>query len=114
MIAPCGIDCSECPAYIGTQTNNMEQLEETAKKWSDESHQYDALDLICDGCSSERLHVFCLECRVRLCAEEKGCRVCSLCSDYPCDILEEVWSLFTGQSISGLKLALEQERTRTI
>jgi len=114
MIAPCGIDCIECPAYIGTQTNNMVLLEETAKKWSDDKCQYNPSDLICNGCNSDKMHVFCLECKIRLCAKEKGNRVCSLCSGYPCKTLEEFWCSFTGHSVSGLKLALEQEKIRLV
>lgn len=92
----------------------MELLEETAKKWSDDKRQYNASELICNGCNSDKMHVFCLECKIRLCAKETGNRVCSLCSDYPCDTLEEVWSSFTEHSASGLKLALEQEKIRLI
>lgn len=107
IIAPCGIVCNECPAFIGTQTDDWDLLQKTAESWSDEKHRLEAKDLICDGCSEERLHSFCRDCEVRACTKEKGHQVCSQCQIYPCDRLNNLWSSFTTYSPEEARKTLE-------
>jgi len=114
IVAPCGIVCTDCPAYIATQSNNLEKLKEIAIQWSSEDQHYQGEDILCDGCFSERVHAFCAECEARACAIQKGHRVCSICSMYPCDRLNDVWSSFTNSSIDDCKNALEEERERIL
>ncbi len=114
IVAPCGIVCTDCPAYLATQSNNMGELQEIAKQWSSEKRHYQAEDIACDGCFSDRVHVFCAECEVRGCAIQNGHRVCSLCSIYPCDRLNGVWSSFTTSSIDDCRATLEEERERVL
>ncbi|MBN1875577.1 MAG: DUF3795 domain-containing protein, partial [Anaerolineae bacterium] len=33
IIAYCGLNCAECPAYLATQANDMEALEHVAEEW---------------------------------------------------------------------------------
>ncbi|MFW9793501.1 MAG: DUF3795 domain-containing protein, partial [Candidatus Thorarchaeota archaeon] len=106
IVAPCGIVCNACQAYLATQSNDSEKLQEVAELWSSEDEQYEANDLICDGCFSNRLHVYCAQCEVRNCAMEKGLSLCSLCSLYPCDRLNDAWSSFSNWSIDELKITL--------
>ncbi|MHA2352705.1 MAG: DUF3795 domain-containing protein [Candidatus Thorarchaeota archaeon] len=114
IVAPCGIVCTECQAYLATQSNDLEKLQEVAKQWSSEDQQYEAKDLMCDGCFSDRVHAFCAECETRECAIQKGYRVCSICSMYPCDRLNDVWSSFTTSSIDDCRIALENEKERIL
>ncbi|MHA2431115.1 MAG: DUF3795 domain-containing protein [Promethearchaeota archaeon] len=68
IIAYCGLDCTDCPAYIATQTNNINKLEEIAKKWSNEEMQFKANDILCDGChSDDRIFKWCKECDIKSC-----------------------------------------------
>ncbi len=110
IVAPCGIICTDCRAYLATKSNDFEKLQEIAEKWSSEEQVYDATELVCDGCFSERLHAFCAKCEVRSCAIQNGYRVCSLCPLYPCDRLNDIWNFITEVSIDKLKLTLEEER----
>ncbi|MFX1606864.1 MAG: DUF3795 domain-containing protein [Promethearchaeota archaeon] len=112
IVAPCGIVCSDCPAYLATQSNDHEKLQEIAEKWSSEDEQYEAKDILCDGCFSDRVHAFCAKCEARECAMQKGYRVCSICSIYPCDRLNDVWSSFTDTSVDDCRVTLEDERER--
>jgi hypothetical protein len=114
MIAPCGIVCTDCPAYLATQSNNLERLREIAEKWSNDDEQYVAEDMFCDGCFSDRVHSFCARCEARVCAIQKGHSVCSICSIYPCDRLNGVWSTFTDTSIDDCRVILEEERERIL
>jgi len=88
IIAYCGLNCSDCPAYIATQKNNTNELERIAKKWSNERKQFDAKDILCDGChSDDRIFQWCKECDIRSCAREKRLESCAYCEDYICELL---------------------------
>jgi hypothetical protein len=114
IVAPCGISCTNCQAYLATQSNDMEKLQEVAERWSREDERYEAKDLLCDGCFSERLHTFCAECEVRECAIQNGHAICSLCTLYPCDRLNDLWSSFIDTSIDDCRMTLRQEKDRII
>ena len=112
IVAPCGIVCTDCLAYLATQSDDMEKLQEIAEKWSTETQTYEANDLVCDGCFSDRLHAFCVDCEARRCAIQKELSVCSICSMYPCEKLNDLWSSFTYSSVEECKANLEDEKQR--
>ena len=90
MIAPCGLICTECPAYIATTSNDSDALESLAKTWS---QQYEAEltpeDCTCAGCRSTvgPWMSHCAECEIRACGKEEGVGNCSECAEYACDKL---------------------------
>ncbi len=89
IIAYCGIVCSECPAYIHTQSNDMEALTRLAGEWS---QQFNApitvADCICDGCLGDgRKGGYCGQCPIRACGVERGVVNCAHCPDYGCEKL---------------------------
>ena len=79
MIAYCGLDCAECPAYIHTQANDMVELTKLAVQWSEQfKADITPEDCLCDGCTSEgRLGGYCGECPVRASAIERGVENCA-------------------------------------
>ncbi len=93
IIAFCGLNCTECPAYIGTQEEDEILLKKTAKRWSTAKHKIESSDILCDGCASpgKRLASICAECQVRICGVGKAIENCGFCDDYPCQTLETVW-----------------------
>jgi hypothetical protein len=94
IIAYCGLLCSECPAFIATQTDDKEMRIKTAKGWSTKDNKVDADDIICDGCPGEgRVNVFCSECVVRRCAIKRGHVNCAACDEYACDELKRLWNI---------------------
>uniref|UniRef100_A0A7C1SDV5 DUF3795 domain-containing protein n=1 Tax=candidate division WOR-3 bacterium TaxID=2052148 RepID=A0A7C1SDV5_UNCW3 len=110
MIAWCGIDCAQCPAFIGTRTGNQELLTETARKWSTPEWQLKPGDLICDGCvAGGRLVKFCYECPTRECGQKRGVKNCGWCDDYPCAALEQHWARF---SLPDQRRNLDEEKRR--
>jgi hypothetical protein len=84
IIAYCGLVCSECPAYVATQANDMAALQKLAEKWSqDFGGTFTAEGCLCDGCLSDGRHVgYCSECQVRACATSMGVVNCAHCTDY--------------------------------
>ena len=91
MIAPCGIVCTECPAYLATQADDNEQRAKVAKDWS---KQYNAdikpESINCDGCISGARHFsHCDECPIRRCCVEKKLENCAHCEEYACEELNK-------------------------
>lgn len=86
LIAYCGLDCGECPAYLATREDDDEKRVEVARIWSE---QYDA-DISpeyinCEGCStgSDVIIDFARdECDIRGCASEREVETCAHCDDY--------------------------------
>lgn len=53
MVAYCGINCSECPAYIATQTNDDTKRKQVAEEWQKVFNPNIKPEAInCDGCTS--------------------------------------------------------------
>ena len=95
LLAFCGLDCNECPAFTATQKGDRELLKKTAERWSTKDQKIEPDDILCGGCNpaGEMLNIFCSECPVRVCAIEKSIESCGVCKDYPCKKLLGVWEL---------------------
>ncbi|MBN1483676.1 MAG: DUF3795 domain-containing protein [Chloroflexia bacterium] len=92
MVAYCGLICTDCPAFVATQADDMEALERVAAQWREE---YDAPGItvesvLCDGCLGEqgRKCGHWSECEIRACAMGRGVANCGLCADYACERIE--------------------------
>jgi len=96
LIAFCGINCLECPAYISKRTDDLELKEKTAKEWSSPEFQVKPEDISCDGCITldKELFKFCNNCQVRVCGVEKGAENCAYCDEYSCEKLVGLWNMF--------------------
>jgi len=108
MIAYCGIVCTDCPAYIATQTNNRALLESTAKQWSEQFNvPIPPEGILCDGClaQSDRLCGHCYECTIRACGMQHKVANCGVCPDYGCEQIKA----FLVQAPEAAKV-LEQVR----
>jgi hypothetical protein len=90
--AYCGIECTECPAYIAKQKDDDTLREKTAAKWgASPEFPVSPSDINCDGCKSkEGMHFkFCSVCKIRACASEKEVKTCAHCANFSCETLEE-------------------------
>lgn len=104
-IAPCGLNCSKCYAYVNGDIKNLSnRLKESlgdfdiyAKRFTelidgDIFKKYpDFKELLayfassdCNGCRNEQCKIF-KDCKVRECFEKKGVDFCFQCSDFPCN-----------------------------
>jgi len=89
-IASCGLNCGECVAYKATQEKDMEKLAELAVKWGGDKG-LTAEDMLCDGCTGDRVMKNALDCTVYQCAHANSVKVCSQCGEYACAKLEGLW-----------------------
>jgi hypothetical protein len=98
-IVYCGIDCSLCPAYLATKSNDVTKLEEVATLFSTKERKFTANDIICNGCISTRIYKWALECPTRNCARDKNVVNCGQCKNYPCKSLEFHWKQSGEQGV---------------
>lgn len=92
MIAYCGINCSECPAFLATQKDDNNERKRVAEMWSKQFNtEFKPEDINCDGCllESGRLFNYCRVCEIRKCGQEKGVKNCAYCDDYACETLNK-------------------------
>ncbi len=90
MISRCGLTCTECPAYVATQANDIPAAQKVAEAWSKAYNASITVDDVwCDGCMVEgRKCSHCAECGIRACAMGKDHANCGHCPDYACDQLK--------------------------
>jgi hypothetical protein len=111
MTACCGLDCSQCPAFIATQADNDRKRAETAQVWS---KQYDAEikpeDINCDGCCSRngRLFTYPQVCEIRKCGIGKQVPNCAHCPQYACEKLTALFGAApqAKENLDGIKQVL--------
>ena len=86
IIAYCGLNCSDCQAYIATQENDTEKLEALALEWY--QVEDNSTFCLCDGCNVEgRKNAHCSDCAVRACAISHEVANCAHCPEYGCTTL---------------------------
>jgi hypothetical protein len=89
IIAYCGLVCSECPAYIATQSNDRGKLERVAAQWREQFNapEMTADSIVCDGClgrNGGRLCAYGSVCEIRACAQPRAVANCAHCEEYAC------------------------------
>ena len=99
IIAFCGIDCTACPAYVGTQAGDEELLAKTAAEWSVGDEQLTVEDMECYSClqTEKRLFKWCSLCKVKDCCREKDLANCAHCDEYACEDLKKLWDMVQSQ-----------------
>jgi hypothetical protein len=82
----CGLYCGTCPNYLAEREGDTARIEAIAK-----SNNMEVSAVGCDGCLSDRVMPFCVECKngFRTCAKEKGVTWCFECAEFPCRRLED-------------------------
>jgi hypothetical protein len=111
MIAYCGLTCTECPAYIATQSHDVDAMARIAEEWSVEYNaQLTADDCWCSGCLAEKgpWMSHCAECGIRACGVGKGVENCAHCEDYGCGKLTEFFGFvpLAKETLDGIRTAL--------
>ena len=105
MLAYCGLDCGECPAYIAHRTDDQDLRVKMTKEWGSDDFPLSPEDINCDGCTSDSdlKFAFCGQCAVRACATEKGHETCAVCTDYGCEKLEAFFKMAGDESRTRLQ-----------
>jgi hypothetical protein len=105
IIAACGYDCSECPAYKATHSDDAAEKVRIAEKWSKTIGKTMTVEeILCDGCrTGGRLVAFCATCNIKTCAQAKGYPTCAHCPECPC---EKIVKRGTREMLAALKKTL--------
>jgi hypothetical protein len=86
MIAFCGLDCGQCPAYLATQADDDQARAKVAEQWRVEFNTpgIQVSDINCDGCTAQEGRHFghCFDCNIRSCGVERGVENCAYCAEY--------------------------------
>jgi hypothetical protein len=109
IIAFCGMNCAECPAYIALKNDDDELRAKTVEQWSKMFEgTFKPEDINCSGCiAAEGVHVrYCKKCVVRLCGIKKGLTNCAHCDEYPCETLSKLFDMVAP----GAKETLDEIR----
>jgi hypothetical protein len=91
-LAPCGLYCGVCRIRRATEENDLAYLKRLARIYArrfPEIASASPEQLLCDGCLSTRRFLFCQECAIRDCTQEKGLTGCHECLEFPCALVEE-------------------------
>lgn len=95
LIAKCGLDCSQCEAYLATQDHDIQVL----TSMSEQANQQFGMTLTwedsqCDGCMSGGRQIgYCGQCKVRMCAIEHDVENCAYCPEYGCATITEFFEM---------------------
>jgi hypothetical protein len=87
LIGACGDDCSCCPRYRATISNDPDELNRVKELWVSfgwRSPDIDVQELKCSGC---RIGNKCSYPELRDCAFGKGYSTCGRCATYPCELV---------------------------
>jgi hypothetical protein len=84
--AVCGLYCEACRWFIAT-TEDPARLKILAAE-----AQYTEEENRCYGCRSEKRLPYCTDCKMRVCAAERGIDFCGECEEYPCGELKQFQS----------------------
>ena len=102
----CGLNCSECDAYIATINNDQDLKEKTAKLWARLNNTPITADQInCEGCKGDGAKTyFCgFLCQIRQCASKKDLENCGYCEQFPdCPTLKTITDN-NPQALANLK-----------
>jgi len=87
LTAYCGLNCSECQAFLATRKNDDGERKKVAETWSKQfGHPIRPEDINCEGCVSGSGIIFnyCRVCEIRKCNQGRNLANCGYCGEYPC------------------------------
>ena len=93
IIAYCGIECSDCPTFKATKTNDDVERSRVADLWTKQyDHPFKPGDINCDGCLTKGTRVFNYTrmCDIRKCGQDRNLKNCAHCDDYKCERISKL------------------------
>lgn len=90
IVSYCGLICNNCPVFIATENNDLEQKIKLSQEYSSPNYKVSPEEINCAGChaGSKIVFKFCNECEIRICGIKKGKDNCGYCNEYPCSKLD--------------------------
>lgn len=94
----CGHDCSGCVTYLAT-TNNDDALREQSRRFYKEEFGLDIPlgQINCRGGRTDRVLALCRSCPFRKCCKQHHVEACSLCPEYPCNLIADYRKKYVNQ-----------------
>ena len=89
LLAPCGLYCGVCGAYLATRDDNDKLRQGMARVYRCAPE-----DINCRGCLSDLRFKHCEVCVIRDCAQTKNLTGCHQCDEFPCDKIEALSAAF--------------------
>lgn len=95
--APCGLYCGVCAIYIAHRDDNQKLKQGLVDLYQGKTPDMGTLpgsenlttaDIQCQGCLSDQPFVYCRQCKIKDCTEEKGYSGCHQCGDFPCGLID--------------------------
>ncbi len=88
LAAPCGLYCGACSTYIARKRGGEAALNTMAKRMAERwGTTIKTEDLVCEGCLSTQVAIYCRRCAIKACTIEKGITHCAQCSSFPCQTI---------------------------
>jgi hypothetical protein len=97
IIAICGVNCAECPAYLAHKNDDDELRAKTARQWAKMFEgTFKPEDINCVGCLETTGPQIgnCARCEIRKCGMERKLADCAHCPDYACEKLTKFFEMY--------------------
>jgi len=89
LISVCGLNCAKCDIYQAG-CGDKKLLDEIIEWFRKERNEIVKPEQIkCEGCGGPLEFHWSSDCKMMLCAKEKGLRFCFQCEDFPCSEVKE-------------------------
>ncbi len=72
----CGLYCGACEIFLARRKGLLGEL---AEKWGREKSE-----ILCHGCKTEIVSIYCRSCSIKACVGEKKLQYCFQCRLFPC------------------------------
>lgn len=102
-ISICGLNCAQCDMYQASHGN--EKLRDEIVEWfrKERDGTVKPEQIKCEGCRGPLKSHWSSDCKMMLCAKNRGLEFCFQCNDFPCQMLNE----FSSGGISHHKRTVE-------
>lgn len=106
LISVCGLNCAKCDIYLAGRGN--EKLRNEMIEWfkKERNKTIKPEQVKCDGCRGPLDAHWSSDCKMMLCAKNRGLQYCFQCEDFPCAHVNE----FGSDGISHHKRTVENSK----
>lgn len=110
-LSVCGYDCSKCPIYLATISNDLTKLKQILKK---DSNELTIENSGCLGCFSEKVNHMCDTCFMKNCTKRRGIDSCGKCNNFPCDYTKKYLTKESIDNLNKIKDSSDNKRCAII